>query len=106
MQHLMGQLHSMFDLVLYDTLPLQSYADANFLSRNADGMLLVVSVGKTRRSLVLKLLKKIQGVRIPLLGIVANQVKSMPSSSESDKHDSLEHFEDEFEMFRILPSQE
>ena len=106
MQHLMGQLHTMFDLVLYDTLPLQSYADANFLSRNADGMLLVVSVGKTRRSLVLKLLKKIQGVRIPLLGIVANQVKSMPSSSESDKHDSLEHFEDEFEMFRILPSQE
>lgn len=106
MQHLMGQLHTMFDLVLYDTLPLQSSADANFLSRNADGMLLVVSVGKTRRSLVLKLLKKIQGVRIPLLGIVANQVKSMPSSSESDKHDSLEHFEDEFEMFRISPSQE
>jgi polysaccharide biosynthesis transport protein len=106
MKHLMGQLHSMFDLVLYDTLPLQSSADANFLSRNADGMLLVVSVGKTRRSLVLKLLKKIQGVRIPLLGIVANQVKSMPSTSESDKHDSLEHFEDEFEMFRISPSQE
>jgi polysaccharide biosynthesis transport protein len=106
MQHLMSQLHTMFDLVLYDTLPLQSYADANFLARHADGMLLVVSVGKTRRSLVLKLLKKIQGVRIPLLGIVANQVKSMPSGGETDPKDSLDHFEDEFEMFRISPSQE
>jgi polysaccharide biosynthesis transport protein len=106
MQHLMSQLHSMFDLVLYDTLPLQTYADANFLSRNADGMLMVVSVGKTRRSLVLKLLKKLQGVRIPLLGVVANQVKSMPSNSETEKEDALEHFEDEFEMFRISPSQE
>jgi polysaccharide biosynthesis transport protein len=106
MQHLMGQLHSMFDLVLYDTLPLQSYADANFLSRHADGMLLVVSVKKTRRSLVLKLLNKIQGVRIPLLGIVANQVKSMPTGDEGEKKDALEHFEDEFEMFRISPSQE
>jgi polysaccharide biosynthesis transport protein len=106
MQHLMGQLHSMFDLVLYDTLPLQSYADANFLSRHADGMLLVVSVRKTRRSLVLKLLKKIQGVRIPLLGIVANQVKLMPTGDEGENKDSLEHFEDEFEMFRISPSQE
>jgi polysaccharide biosynthesis transport protein len=105
MQHLMAQLHTMFDLVLYDTLPLQSYADANFLSRNADGMLMVVSVKKTRRSLVLKLLKKIQGVQIPLLGVVANQVKSMPDSEVSEK-DALDHFEDEYEMFRIAPSQE
>jgi capsular exopolysaccharide synthesis family protein len=106
MQHLMSQLHTMFDLVLYDTLPLQSYADANFLSRHADGMLLVISVGQTRRSLVLKLLKKIQGVRIPLLGIVANQVKSVSTGSETEPKDSLNHFEDEFEMFRISPSQE
>ncbi len=105
MQHLMAQLHTMFDLVLYDTLPLQSYADANFLSRNADGMLMVVSIKKTRRSLVLKLMKKIQGVQIPLLGIVANQVKSMPDS-DIGKKDGLDHFEDEYEMFRIAPSQE
>jgi polysaccharide biosynthesis transport protein len=106
MQHLMSQLHTMFDLVLYDTLPLQTYADANFLARNADGMLMVVSVGKTRRSLVLKLMKKLQGVRIPLLGVVANQVKALPSGQEADPQDSMDHFEDEFEMFRIAPSRE
>ncbi|WP_404785322.1 GumC family protein [Altericista sp. CCNU0014] len=106
MQHLMSQLHTMFDLVLYDTLPLQNHADANFLSRNTDGMLLVVSVGQTRRSLVLKLMKKLQAVRIPMLGVVANQVKALPSARDADSPDSLDHFEDEFEMFRIAPSRE
>jgi hypothetical protein len=45
-------------------------------------------------------------VRIPLLGIVANQVKSVSTGREVEQKDSLDHFEDEFEMFRISPSQE
>jgi polysaccharide biosynthesis transport protein len=105
MQHLMNQLHSMFDLVLYDTPPLQSYADANFLGLHSDGLLMVVSVGKTRRSQVLTLFKKLQSARIPLLGVVANQVKLTHADSVRESDRSLDPMEDEFEIFRVSSSQ-
>jgi polysaccharide biosynthesis transport protein len=101
MQHLMNQLHTMFDLVLYDTPPLQSYPDANFLGLHADGLLIVVSIGKTRRSQVLKLFKKLQSARIPLLGLVANQVKLTHAHSRRESDRSLDAMEDEFEIFRV-----
>jgi polysaccharide biosynthesis transport protein len=104
MQHLMSQLHSMFDLVLYDTPPLQNQPDANFLGLNADGMLLVVSVNKTRRAQFFRLLKKFQGGRIPLLGVVANQVKIQEVSKSTHSEEEFGGFEDEFEMFRIPSS--
>jgi polysaccharide biosynthesis transport protein len=105
MQHLMSQLHTMFDLVLYDTPPLQNQPDANFLALNADGMLLVVSVNKTRRAQFFRLLKKFQSGRIPLLGVVANQVKVQEVSKLTQSEDEFGGFEDELEMFRIPSSQ-
>jgi polysaccharide biosynthesis transport protein len=105
MQHLMVQLHTMFDLVLYDTPPLQSYPDANFLGLHADGLLVVVSIKKTRRSQVLKLFKKLQSARIPLLGIVANQVKLAHADSVRESDRSLDGMEDDFEIFRVSSSQ-
>jgi polysaccharide biosynthesis transport protein len=105
MQHLMTQLHTMFDLVLYDTPPLQNQPDANFLALGADGMLLVVSVNKTRRSQFFRLLKKFQSGRIPLLGVVANQVKAKDVSRSTQSEDEFGGFEDEFEMFRISSTQ-
>jgi capsular exopolysaccharide synthesis family protein len=105
MQHLMSQLHTMFDLVLYDTPPLQSQPDANFLALNADGMLLVVSVNQTRRAQFFRLLKKFhQGGRLPLLGVVANQVKVQEFRRSTESEDEFGDFEDEFEMFRIPSS--
>ncbi len=105
MQHLMSQLHSMFDLVLYDTPPLQNQPDANFLAMGTDGMLLVVSISKTRRAQFFRLLKKFQGGRIPLLGVVANQVRVQEVSKSNHSEDEFGGFEDEFEMFRIPSSQ-
>jgi polysaccharide biosynthesis transport protein len=105
MQHLMSQLHTMFDLVLYDTPPLQNQPDANFLALNTDGMLLVVSVNKTRRSQFFRLLKKFQSGRVPLLGVVANQVRTREVSRSTQPEDEFGGFEDEFEMFRISSSQ-
>ncbi len=105
MQHLMNQLHTMFDLVLYDTPPLQNYPDANFLGLHADGLLIVVSIGTTRRSQVLKLFKKLQNARIPLLGVVANQVKLTHANSRRESDHSLDAMEDEFEIFRVSSSQ-
>ncbi|MCG9891522.1 MAG: polysaccharide biosynthesis tyrosine autokinase [Thermosynechococcaceae cyanobacterium MS004] len=106
MQHLMSQLHTMFDLVLYDTPPLQGQPDANFLALSADGLLLVVSIKKTRRAQFFRLLKKFQQTeRIPLLGVIANQVKVQESGASVKAEEEFAGFEDEFEMFRIPSSQ-
>ena len=102
MQHLMSQLHTMFDLVLYDTVALQSQPDATFLALNADGMLLVASVNQTRRAQFFRLMKKFQGGRVPLLGIVANQVRGQ--ELEQSKTKEFEGFDDEYEIFRVPSS--
>jgi capsular exopolysaccharide synthesis family protein len=108
MQHLMSQLHSMFDLVLYDTLALQNAPDANFLGRHADGLLVVTSLKQTRRSLLLTLLKKVRGARIPVVGVVANRVPSLSTTQAAELGAVTEHInpDDEFEIFRIPPMQE
>ncbi len=104
MQHLMGQLHTMFDLVIYDTPALQNYPDANFLAVHADGLLLVVGIGKTRRSQFLKLFKKIQSARIPLLGVVGNLAKLSQGEKIQESNDAFDGIEDDFEIFRVSSS--
>jgi polysaccharide biosynthesis transport protein len=106
MQHLMSQLHSMFDLVLYDTLALQNAPDANFLGRYADGLLMVTSLKQTRRSLLLTLIKKVRGARIPIVGMVANHVPPL-SATQAAELGSVTYRvdpDDELEIFRIPPS--
>ncbi len=107
MQHLMEQLHTMYDLVLYDTPQIQSYSDANFLALHVDGLLMVVSVGKTLRSRFLKVMKSMQNGRLPLLGLVANRanVKDSAPSDPTPEANSLERAdEDEFDIFKVPAS--
>ncbi len=105
MQYLMEQLQSTFDLVIYDTTHLQGHTDAQFLSLHADGILLVVGVGKTRRSVFLKNLKDMQANNLPILGMVANFAGAGISHLEEDESaldDELaEEFEDDLELFKV-----
>jgi capsular exopolysaccharide synthesis family protein len=87
MQHLMSEFQAAFDLVIYDTPHLFQLADANFLATHTDGILMVVGVGKTERSLVMQVLNGLNTARLPILGIVANHVeKNFNSSSSYHKH--------------------
>lgn len=108
MTYLMEQLQNMFDLVIYDTHHLQGSSGANFLALNAQGLILVIGIQKTRRSAVLKTLERLENSRIPIKGMVANFVREpiarpeefegedvMPNSMTTDVE------EDEFEIFRV-----
>jgi capsular exopolysaccharide synthesis family protein len=75
MQYLMEEFQATFDLVIYDTAHFQGYMDANFLAAHTDGIVMVVSVGKTKRSLVMKVLDQLNTYRIPTLGVVSNHLK-------------------------------
>src|SRR5688500_16435009 len=61
----------MFDSIIIDAPPLGIFTDANVLMSRADGALLVVRAGKTRYTMLDKLLEQIPRER--LLGVVLNR---------------------------------
>lgn len=75
MHSLMEQFQDFFDLVIYDTPPLIGLADASILAAQTDGLILVVKVDKTERSLVSKAVDRLHISGSFVLGIVANCVK-------------------------------
>lgn len=65
-----------FKYIILDTPPLQAVTDAQVLSTKADGVLLVVRAGKTKKETVLNsvdLIKKVQG---KVIGTVLNGVEN------------------------------
>lgn len=76
MQTLMADFQSAFDLVIYDTPPLVGFADASILATPTDGVILVVGLGKTDRYPLMQALDTLRISGTPILGLVANGVKS------------------------------
>jgi len=75
MQYLMEEFQATFDLVIYDTSHLLDRMDANFLAAHTDGLLMVVGVRKTNRSVVMQVINQLNTFRLPTLGVVANHVR-------------------------------
>jgi capsular exopolysaccharide synthesis family protein len=81
MQSLVEGFHSNFDLVIFDTPPMIGLADARLLAARADGMFVVVGLGRTNRSALAQVLDELRISRAPILGIVANGVKNYTTNS-------------------------
>jgi Mrp family chromosome partitioning ATPase len=71
-QRMLSDVRKMFDYIIIDAPPLGIFTDANVLINKADGALMVVRSGKTRYSVVDKLLEQLPRER--LLGVVLNRV--------------------------------
>ncbi|MEO1561166.1 MAG: polysaccharide biosynthesis tyrosine autokinase, partial [Cyanobacteria bacterium J06632_19] len=84
MQDLMNELHSNFDLVIYDTTPIVGFADANLLAANTNGVMLVAGLGKLKRTVFTQALEEIQISGTPILGLVANKSKETTPTSQSN----------------------
>ena len=84
MEKLMGEFQDTFDLVIYDTSPLLDFTDTSFLSVHTDGILMVVRVGTTKKSLVMQALGQIKTFNLPSLGIIANFSTPISSGNSSD----------------------
>jgi polysaccharide biosynthesis transport protein len=61
-----------YQVVIVDTPPVLTVADARILGRKADGVVLVVRAGRTARNLVRRARVLLQGADVPLLGMVLN----------------------------------
>ena len=84
MQHLIKQFKTDFDLVIYDTPHLFGLTDTNYLAAHTDGILMVVSIGKTHRSAVKQVLNRLNTWNLPILGVVANHIEENTNSSNSE----------------------
>ncbi|MEB3338795.1 MAG: polysaccharide biosynthesis tyrosine autokinase [Leptolyngbyaceae bacterium] len=80
MQRLMDQFSEMFDLVIYDTPPLLGLADSSIVAAHTNGLILVVGLGRTDRSLLKQALEGLKISSTTVLGIIANGVEGYTSS--------------------------
>lgn len=72
---LLGRVRSSFDYVVIDSPPVSLVADAAVLAPTVDGVLLVVSAGRTKRDLARKAKEQLERVGARLLGVVLNNAK-------------------------------
>ena len=70
-----------FDIVIIDGPPVMGLADVPILSTVADGTVLVVESGKTRRAVVRDALKRLHFARARVLGIVLSKYQSKHAPS-------------------------
>lgn len=84
MQHIVEEFQATFDFVIYDTPAMDRFMDAIFLAAHLDGLLTVVGLAKTRKSLVLQTLEQLSAFRLQNLGIVIDRVKPQSSKTVPD----------------------
>jgi Mrp family chromosome partitioning ATPase len=72
------------DLVIVDSPPVLSVADATILASRVDGVLMVVDSGYTRRGVAKRAMDTLQGIGAHVLGVVVNRAAAR---GESDYYD-------------------
>ncbi|MEM9275295.1 MAG: CpsD/CapB family tyrosine-protein kinase, partial [Cyanobacteria bacterium P01_F01_bin.143] len=83
MQNLMEQLKCdrSYDLIIYDTPPILGFADGRILASQTNGVVLVVRMGKTDRSLLKQNIDNLKVSNVPVLGLVANHANRNSNGS-------------------------
>ena len=70
---LMKKCEDNFDLVIYDTVPL-NFADSLLLIPYTDGLLMVNQLGKVRREVLQNSFRMLTMSRVNVLGLVVNKL--------------------------------
>jgi non-specific protein-tyrosine kinase len=76
MEEIIDVLKSRADIVLFDAPPVVAVTDAAVLGTKVDGVLLVVSAGKTRREHAQQAKEVLERVKVRLVGAVLNNAPS------------------------------
>jgi succinoglycan biosynthesis transport protein ExoP len=87
MQQLLDSLTELADVVIIDSPPALALADAAILSNKADGVVLIIEAGRTRRDETLHVIASLQQAKANLLGVVLNRAtqKQAPVYYKADK---------------------
>lgn len=74
MRDLLAQLLAQADIVVIDTPPVTAVSDAAVISSQADGVLLVLDAGHTRREVARRAVSALQSVNARVVGALLNRV--------------------------------
>ncbi len=86
MLNIMAELRQEFDLVIYDTPPILGLADSSIIATHTAGIIVVVRMAKTDRSVVKQALDGLKLSRAHVLGTVVNGVRKHSSSAYNYYH--------------------
>jgi len=75
-EKIMAELNQRFDRVILDSPPLQPVTDAVLLSKQTDGVILVIQAGKTLRDDIKRSANKIRSVGGAILGVIVNAIEA------------------------------
>ncbi|MGZ6791876.1 MAG: polysaccharide biosynthesis tyrosine autokinase [Mycobacteriales bacterium] len=78
MADLLTELEGYADAIVVDAPPVLPVTDATVLATQADGVLLVLRTGRTRRALAAAARRQLAGVGAPVLGCVLNGSRAVP----------------------------
>jgi capsular exopolysaccharide synthesis family protein len=87
MEALLEQAKAMYNLIVIDTSPLAAVSDAFPLLRKVDGVIIVGRIGRNRRDVAERLHATLAGVGAPLLGVIANGLRTGGLGSYSYSYD-------------------
>jgi Mrp family chromosome partitioning ATPase len=88
MRKVVASLEAAYELVIFDSAPLQVVADAAILSSFVDGMLLVVDSGKSRRGSLREARQSLTRADATVLGAVINRAKAPVGSAYHGYYDA------------------
>ncbi|WP_019504107.1 polysaccharide biosynthesis tyrosine autokinase [Pleurocapsa sp. PCC 7319] len=74
MHHLMEEIKTHFDLVIYDLCAITGFADVNLLAAKTDGIIVVTGLGKIQSMALTEALNQLRLCPAPVLGVAVNQV--------------------------------
>lgn len=72
MKRLLEELRKHYEYIILDTPPVLAVSDAQILSNVADGLVLVIRAGVTKKDLVIKAKRKIEVVKGKIIGAILN----------------------------------
>ncbi|MEN6625176.1 MAG: CpsD/CapB family tyrosine-protein kinase [Candidatus Sumerlaeia bacterium] len=80
MQRLLGELKNSYHWIVIDTPPLLAVTDATVVARECIGLIMVVRMGKTPRTLIERAQNMLAEMRLPVLGCILNEFESTQRS--------------------------
>jgi len=75
-KNFINTMHDEYDVILIDTPPLVSSADAAILALKTDGVLLVYKAGKASRNILKRAKAQLENINANIIGVVLNGVKA------------------------------
>jgi len=74
-EDLIKQCREDYDIILIDTPPVLSFADASIISKVVDGVLLVVAAHETKKATIIEAKKNLDKVGATVIGVILTKVK-------------------------------